>query len=362
MATQKIVKRGIPPTPRVKDREQLQFFSAIREAVETLSKELTFNPDGFAARNGTRAATGIQTEQFSGAAAFDIPLDFRTPVAPSNLTATGTLTTILLEWRDGGGADLDRYEIWRAAPKQDVNGDEVAPTLSDAVLRGSATFTQYADSVDPGDVYYYWARAVSTGGTFGPFTEPEVRGATKPDPLQELIDVSGEIKSSQLTQALLEDIPDLAGVPTLTENFQTLENNVDSLYTLRVDANGKVAGFGLGIEGETSAFTINADQFNVVNQNDAGDVITPFTVQDGKTLMNTAIIGDATISSAMIADLAADKITATAGIASPFANIGEITAGRMTSSDGGLVFDLDAGYFAMYDPTTGQELIRFGNL
>lgn len=355
----KIVKRAIPPTPRVKDREQLQFFSAIKEAIETLATEIRFDSNGVATRGGANAQVGNLT----GEAAFDIPLDFRTPNAPTGLETRSTITTILLSWTASTGADLDSYEIWRAAPTYQEDGDEVPPTLSDAVFIGNSTFPQFADTVDPAQTFYYWVRAVSTGGTFSPFTGPDgVRGQTKQDPIQELIDVSGQIKSSQLTQALLEDIPNLAGVPTLTENFQTLENNVDSLYTLRVDANGKVAGFGLGIEGETSAFTINADQFNVVNQNDAGDIITPFTVQNGKTLMNTAVIGDATISSAMIADLTADKITAVAGVESPFADIGQITAGKLQSSDGGLVFDLDAGYFAMYDPITGQELIRFGNL
>lgn len=357
MAT-KIVKRAIPPTPRVKDREQLQFFSAIKEAIESLATELKFDDNGVVTRGGISAGTG-----FTGDAVFEIPVDFRTPDAPTGLEARGTLTTILLSWTASTGADLSGYEIYRALPTFDADGNEVAPTLSDAVFIGNSTFPQFGDVVDPAQVFYYWVRAVSTGGTYSPYSGPEgVRGFTKQDPMQELINVSGEIKASQLTQALLADIPNLAGVPTLTENFETLEDNVGSLYTLRVDQNGKVAGFGLGIEGETSAFTINADQFNIVNQNDAGDIITPFTVQNGKTLINTAVIGEATISSAMIADLTADKITATAGVASPFADIGEITAGRLQSSDGGIVFDLDAGYFAMYDPITGQELIRFGNL
>lgn len=355
----KIVKRAIPPTPRVKDREQLQFFSAIKEAIETLSAEIKFDSNGIATRKGITAAIG----SFTGDAAFDIPLDYRTPNAPTGLTTNSTITTILLSWTAATGADLDHYEVWRAAPTFEEDGDEVAPTLSDAVLLGNATFTQFADSVDPATAYYYWVRAVSTGGTYSPYTGPEgVRGATKQDPIQELLDVSGKIKASQLTQELLADIPNLAGVPTLTENFQTLENNVGSLYTLRVDANGKVAGFGLGVEGETSSFTINADQFNVVNPDDQGNIITPFSVQNGKVFMDTAVIAEATLSSAMISDLAADKITAVAGVSSPFANLGEITAGKLTSADGGLVLDLDAGYFAMYDPITGQELIRFGNL
>lgn len=357
---EKIVKRAIPPAPRVQDREQLQFFSAIKEAIETLVTEVQFNDSGVATRRG---AAGGGSSTLTGPAAFDIPVDFRAPNAPTGLEARGTIATILLSWAAATGADLSHYEIWRAAPSFESDGDEVAPTLSDAVFLGSASFTQFADSVDPGEAYYYWVRAVSTGGTFGPYTGPDgVRGATKQDPIQELLDVSGAIKASQLTQELLADIPNLAGVPTLTENFQTLENDLGSLYTLRVDANGKVAGFGLGVEGDTSSFTINADAFNVVNQNDQGDVITPFSVQNGKVFMNTAVIADATLTSAMISDLTADKITAVAGVASPFADIGQITAGKLQSSDGGLVFDLDAGYFAMYDPITGQELIRFGNL
>lgn len=351
----KIVKRAIPPAPRVKDREQLQFFSAVKEAIETLTTEIKFDSNGVATRGGASA-------QLQGSAAFDVPLDYRVPNAPTGLTAASTITTILLSWTAATGADLSHYEVWRAAPTV-ADGVETPPTLSDATLLGSASFTQYADVVDPGKAFYYWVRAVSTGGTYGAFTGPDgVRGQTKPDPIQELINVSGNIQASQLTQTLLDDIPNLAGVPTLTENFQTLENNVDSLYTLRVDANGKVAGFGLGIEGETSAFTINADQFNVVNQNNDGDIITPFSVQDGRVFMNTAVIKEATLTSAMISDLTADKITAVAGVSSPFADLGTITAGRMESSDGNMVFDLNAGFFALYDPITGTELIRFGNI
>lgn len=61
----------------------------------------------------------------------------------------------------------------------------------------------------------------------------------------------------------------------------TLDGNVAGTWTVRVDANGNVAGIGLGVEGGpggvTSQFVVNADKFAVVS-NAGGTPVIPFAV------------------------------------------------------------------------------------
>lgn len=129
-----------------------------------------------------------------------------------------------------------------------------------------------------------------------------------------------------------------------TATVQTVANSVNGLegqYTVKVDANGYVAGYGLAVTGTTvpsAEFAIVADKFTIapVATNPASADGSPFfhltvpTVVDGVTLpagtyIKTAMIGDATITNAKIGSLSADKIiagTITAAI--------EMTAATMT--------------------------------
>lgn len=135
-------------------------------------------------------------------------------------------------------------------------------------------------------------------------------------------------------------------VGSLTATVQQISESVNGLeasYTVRIDSNGLVAGFGLYNDSETSAFAVNANQFYV------GDPVTgkkPFMVLTQEETINgttypagtwidvalianatigTAHITDASITNAKIVNLSADKIT------SGFIDADRIAAGSITA-------------------------------
>lgn len=113
---------------------------------------------------------------------------------------------------------------------------------------------------------------------------------------------------------------------TIQQQTQSI-NGLEGQYTVKIDNNGAVAGFGLastttGSGNITSEFIVNADRFAIMRGgSDTTAATVPFSVQatqttiNGETVaagvyMDTALIKNGTITNAKIADLKADKITA----------------------------------------------------
>lgn len=113
---------------------------------------------------------------------------------------------------------------------------------------------------------------------------------------------------------------------SLEQKFTATASALDGLsaqYTVKVDVNGYVSGFGLSTTARDatpeSEFYVRADRFAVGSPNK--DKIIPFIVQASATTlngeavpagvyMNTAFIKNGSLTSAKIGDLNADKITA----------------------------------------------------
>lgn len=77
---------------------------------------------------------------------------------------------------------------------------------------------------------------------------------------------------------------------------------------LQMNTNGQyvMAGVGLGIENVAgslqSNFIVRADQFSILNNQPDGTITSPFIVSGGQTFIDSAIIKEGTISSAMIGE------------------------------------------------------------
>jgi hypothetical protein len=110
---------------------------------------------------------------------------------------------------------------------------------------------------------------------------------------------------------------------------QTSINGIQGEYTIKIDANGVVASVGLinGVGG--SSFGVRAGQFFIVDPAAPATQILPFIVSGGKTIMDTALIGNATIKNAMVETLSADKLLVP-GTASIWDAI--ITTGKITNA------------------------------
>ncbi|MGA1240749.1 MAG: phage tail tip fiber protein, partial [Ilumatobacteraceae bacterium] len=100
------------------------------------------------------------------------------------------------------------------------------------------------------------------------------------------------------------------------------DNSLFAQYTVKIDQNGHVSGFGLASETvngtTTSAFIVRADKFAVVDPNSTSNNLTnspssdavPFSVVNGTVYIKDAMIREASITNAKIVSLTANKITA----------------------------------------------------
>lgn len=135
---------------------------------------------------------------------------------------------------------------------------------------------------------------------------------------------------------------DNVGGVTLEQKFIAQANATDGLsaqYTVKVDSNGYVSGFGLAstaVNGvPTSEFTINADKFAIVS---SGGTDHPFTVGKvngvTKTIIKSAVIGDASIGTLHIGDAQVNtlKITNNAVTALTSGFSGNVARGGFVSA------------------------------
>ncbi len=91
-----------------------------------------------------------------------------------------------------------------------------------------------------------------------------------------------------------------SSVTTLSQAQVTTDGKVNSLYTLKVDANGKVAGMSLGATSQGSTVDFLADTFRIASSAGTQSV---FEVRGGKTMIKSLLVGDITAS-----QIAADQI------------------------------------------------------
>ena len=114
---------------------------------------------------------------------------------------------------------------------------------------------------------------------------------------------------------------------TLEQALETSASNVNGLrgqYSVKIDTNGHVAGFGLSSTTTgatpTSAFIVRADKFAIIDPSSTGSglgttspssSIVPFVIDSGNTFIASAMIKDASIVSAKISSLAVDKLSGT---------------------------------------------------
>lgn len=128
--------------------------------------------------------------------------------------------------------------------------------------------------------------------------------------------------SSAVASAIVQTSTTLNGQTSTIETMAQSVDGINAQYTVKLNNNMKVAGFGLMLEeGEPSTFEILADKFAVVNT-DGVSSTSPFFIQNDKTYINTALIQE----------LSADKIAANGTIQSPTIEAGILNGTRGTFS------------------------------
>lgn len=127
--------------------------------------------------------------------------------------------------------------------------------------------------------------------------------------------------ASAVKQVRVSDGLDTVAIEQRFTTQRGTNNTLLGQYSVKIDNNGHVSGFGLSstsVNGApTSAFIIRADKFAIVDPASTANNLTntpsadtvPFAVVGGATYIKAAFIQDATITSAKIASLVANKIT-----------------------------------------------------
>ena len=311
-------------------RDLQQFVQRVREALDN------GGPDAVVTARQLIAA-GVVGSSTSGGIT-PIGGTIETPRAPSGLTASGALASIIVSWNGPQYKGHAYTEIW--AHTSDVIGD--------AVLVGMTAGNSFAHTLGAAATRYYWVRNVNQNGVVSAFNATNgTQGETGEDAAYLLSVLSGEITSTELASSLgtridlIDGAANVAGsvnariaaeatnttnalalkadastVTTLaatvgsntsaisaettarttadtslasdittlqtttgghTTSIQTNATSINGLkgqYTVKIDNNGHVAGFGLAselIDGVVSSdFMISADRFSVVNPTAVG--------------------------------------------------------------------------------------------
>ena len=290
----------------------------VRRAVDALSSS------GSGAPAALSGGSGAAAEKASSGEGDYVPA----PGPPRNLQAVAGDRFVQLSWSGPGTPGISHYVIYR----------NTVDNLATAVAVGTSPGGFASDNPPrsgASTTYFYWNHAVNTKGRAGPFNAAAGTMATIADDPEYLLEVlSGQISEGQLAQALSERIDLIDDAETgLIPKVQVVEGQ----YTVKVDADGHVSGFGLAstpVNGVPfSEFIIRADRFAVIHPGAAR--LVPFIIQNGKVVMDSANIVNLTASNFVGGTVTADFVNATAQISGPQIVGGTINGVRIVSPDPG---------------------------
>ena len=281
-------------------RDLQQFVQRVREALDS------GGPDAVVTARQLIAAGVVDSSAGGGVAPIGGTVD--PPRAPSGLTASGALASIIVSWNGPQYKGHAYTEIWA----------HTSDLLGDAVLVGMTAGNNFAHNLGNAAVRYYWVRNVNQNGVVSAFNATNgTQGTTGQDPAYLLTVLTDEITATQLASSLgtridlIDGAANVAGsvnaristeatartnadtslasdITTLqtttgghTTSIQTNATSINGLegqYTVKIDNNGHVSGFGLAsttVDGaRVSDFMVAADRFSVVNPTAAGGAIT----------------------------------------------------------------------------------------
>ncbi|EER5333866.1 DUF1983 domain-containing protein [Escherichia coli] len=210
------------------------------------------------------------------------------PTKPLNFKVTGGFGSVLLEWDMPNYRGHSLTEIWRGTE------DDIA----DATLVATTPGQVYGDPVDPGWSGFYWIRFVNSAGVKGPWNDA--------------------VGTRAETKANIDSIID-----TIQEqiNESPIVKNLDEMWSLKAKVGDIKAGIGLvAQEDGTTQIGLAAGNvfiFDPNNPDDQDKYAIPFAVVNGRTVIDEAVIRDATIKILNAQNIVADEVKAGISITSP---------------------------------------------
>lgn len=268
--------------------------------------------------------------------------DLTPPAPPTNLQGVGGFRMASLSWADPGDGDLDHIEIYRSLESDTAEMVKIgiAPRFAQEYVDSNLYALQTA---------WYRLKAVDVAGNKSEYsavvsaTTEAIRAADIPDQsirpskfipqLEALVEEVKAISAASIINSVNEDenrntaakaTQDLetkvvegleaeatartqlaakvgensAAIQITASAVATVDDKVEATYSIVMDANGRIAGFKLGSDGETSEMVFLANAFYFANPVDGGEPIqlfaidatsgTPKLVMNGNLFVNAA--------------------------------------------------------------------------
>lgn len=205
------------------------------------------------------------------------------PLAPTGLTVDPGFGFFLLTWDQPTYCGHSYTEVWG------LRNDD----LGAAVLLGSSIGTTYSHLETEQNAYWcFWLRHVNVLGQTGPYNQTEgVCAQTALDPEYLLSLLRGRITESQLYRTLSERLDGIEPIQTQLATTQDDLGRLSAQYTVKIDAGGHIAGFGLASTAQTegpntSRFIVRADEFSVAGATTVAGTA-PTSPYTGQAWLNT---------------------------------------------------------------------------
>ena len=334
--------------------------------LDTLDAEV-FNSDGTSKLATASALSALNTEVFGSSGATSSRIDtLDTEVFNSDGTArlatASALSSLNTEVFGSGGGTSSRIdtldtEVFNSDGSSKLATASAVSTLETEVFPNGTSNASRLDALD--NVLFD-----SSGNAI-------VSATNLTTMKNQILDTNGNATATatqmqQLGSSYTNPLDGTANDVSLQVALETSASQVNGLrgqYTVKVDANGAVAGFGLATTSTSlgtgeSEFYVNADRFAIMRGgSDTTAAVTPFVVQATATIIGgelvpagvymtdafikngsivAAKIADATIDNAKIANISAEKI-----------NAGKISTSRL-NIDGTTLTSIN-----VTDPNTG---------
>lgn len=300
----------LPKTPIKGDAETRRFLEVVRQSLSDLV-------DG---KNRAVTVNDLKDSKFIGSETA-IPdtvtnPDYATPPPVVNLTATGTFKNIILEWDYPTYASHAYTRIYRATTN----------SFGAATVLANVNAKLYADPVQTGVTFYYWATNVNKSGIESPVNAVAgtvgAAGMINGMDIQQLTIegnrlVDGAISSAKLAAAAVTNakiaVDAIQGDVIATNAITTTKIADSAISTPKLAAGSVVAGkiaAGTITANEIAAGTITGSKIaagtitgNLIQANTiAGDRLAANTIT-----ATTGVIANGAILNAMIGNLAVDS-------------------------------------------------------
>ncbi|MED0553025.1 phage tail protein [Escherichia coli] len=216
------------------------------------------------------------------------------PDAPTSLTAVGDYRNVILNWVNPDSVDLDHINVYASQ----TNNLDTAKLIAESA---STTFTHAG--LGDSETWYYWVRASNKRGMLSPPNSNLGTEATTRDVLSFL---TGKITSSELGQALLEEIDSKVSQEAVGSIYQQMEESLKTLDDKFTDADQRLEEAQNNLKTEVSSTVSKVEDAlkEVENSNAALIQLQETVSEQGKAVAGAVEAANAALdnSSALIAE------------------------------------------------------------